>query len=176
MRYQILERLKSHGGGLVFSDLAKNFVENNILISNELRRLTNQCLIEKIENEYFITDTGVLELNQQKAPAELKITPKTVDEIMSQPPNKEIIETEPVSINEKTLNEIKHHVNGSTPDYYKGKTIQVFDILEEFLTPEANQGFYVGNIIKYVVRFRGKNGKYDLLKARDYLDKLIESL
>lgn len=82
----------------------------------------------------------------------------------------------PVPINEKTVNEIKHHVNGTTPDYYQGKTLQVFDILNEFLTPEANQGFYVGNIIKYVVRFRGKNGKQDLLKARDYLDKLIESL
>jgi len=141
MKYQILEQLKSHGGGLVFSDLAKNFVENNILISNELRRLTNQCLIEKIENEYFITDTGVLELNQKKPPDELKISPKTVDEIMLQPSKKEIIKIATLPINEKTVDEIKHHVNGSTPDYYKGKTIQVFDILEEFLTPEANQGF-----------------------------------
>lgn len=78
-------------------------------------------------------------------------------------------------INEKTVNEIKHHVNGSTPDYYKGKSMQVFDLLDEFLTPEAVNGFYVGNVIKYVVRFKGKNGREDLLKARDYLNKLIDA-
>jgi hypothetical protein len=54
--------------------------------------------------------------------------------------------------------------------------MQVFDVLNEFLTVEANQGFYVGNVIKYVVRFKGKNGKEDLLKAREYLNKLIDSL
>jgi hypothetical protein len=78
-------------------------------------------------------------------------------------------------INEKTVNEIKHHVNNTAPEYYKGKTIQVFDMLDEFLTQEAVSGFYVGNVIKYVVRFRGKNGREDLLKARDYLNKLIEA-
>ena len=30
-----------------------------------------------------------------------------------------------------------------------------------------------GNVIKYVVRYRHKNGLLDLLKARDYLDRLI---
>lgn len=75
--------------------------------------------------------------------------------------------------------EITQHdapIKYDSPDYYKGKTMQVFDVLNEFLSVEANQGFYVGNIIKYVVRFKGKNGKEDLLKARNYLDKLIDSL
>lgn len=35
-------------------------------------------------------------------------------------------------------------------------------------------GFEVGNIIKYLCRFKRKNGKEDLLKARHYLDLLIE--
>jgi len=30
------------------------------------------------------------------------------------------------------------------------------------------------NVIKYVTRFRDKNGKEDLLKARDCIDMLIE--
>lgn len=34
-------------------------------------------------------------------------------------------------------------------------------------------GFLEGNIIKYVTRYRHKNGKADLLKAREYLNKLI---
>ena len=45
----------------------------------------------------------------------------------------------------------------------------------EIAKQEAVNGFYIGNIIKYVVRYRGKAGLADLLKARDYLDKLIEA-
>jgi hypothetical protein len=36
-----------------------------------------------------------------------------------------------------------------------------------------NMGFLEGNIIKYVTRYKHKNGKEDLLKAREYLNKLI---
>ena len=37
-----------------------------------------------------------------------------------------------------------------------------------------NLGFFEGNIIKYVTRWRDKGGVADLEKARHYLDKLIE--
>ena len=35
-------------------------------------------------------------------------------------------------------------------------------------------GFIAGNVIKYVVRYKFKNGIEDLKKARHYLDMLIE--
>lgn len=38
---------------------------------------------------------------------------------------------------------------------------------------ENNLGFIEGNIIKYVSRYKMKNGKEDLLKALDYLNTLI---
>jgi hypothetical protein len=34
--------------------------------------------------------------------------------------------------------------------------------------------FFQGNIVKYTDRHERKDGKRDLLKARDYIDKLIE--
>jgi len=37
-----------------------------------------------------------------------------------------------------------------------------------------NLGFLEGNVIKYVTRYRKKDGIQDLLKAKHYLDKLIE--
>ena len=37
-----------------------------------------------------------------------------------------------------------------------------------------NIGFFEGNIIKYVTRWKEKGGIEDLRKARHYLDKLIE--
>jgi hypothetical protein len=35
-------------------------------------------------------------------------------------------------------------------------------------------GYLEGNVIKYVTRYKEKNGVRDLEKARHYLDKLIE--
>lgn len=56
-------------------------------------------------------------------------------------------------------------ING---DHYLG-AIQTWDYIV------ANDlGFLEGNIVKYVTRFRKKNGVQDLLKAQHYLDKLIE--
>lgn len=43
----------------------------------------------------------------------------------------------------------------------------------EFIT-ERNLNFYEGCIVKYVDRHRRKEGKKDLLKARDYLDQLLK--
>lgn len=37
-----------------------------------------------------------------------------------------------------------------------------------------NLPFMEGNVVKYVVRHRNKNGKQDLEKAKDYIDKMIE--
>lgn len=53
--------------------------------------------------------------------------------------------------------------------HYKAKTIQPWDFIA------ANGlGYFEGNIVKYVSRWRDKGGLDDLRKARHYLDKLIE--
>ena len=53
--------------------------------------------------------------------------------------------------------------------HYKHKTIQPWDYIA------ANAlGYFEGNVIKYVSRWRDKGGVDDLRKARHYLDKLIE--
>jgi hypothetical protein len=53
--------------------------------------------------------------------------------------------------------------------HYKGKSIQPWDYIA------ANDiGYFEGNIIKYISRWKDKGGVDDLKKARHYLDKLIE--
>lgn len=37
-------------------------------------------------------------------------------------------------------------------------------------------GYFEGNVVKYVSRWKSKGGVEDLRKARHYLDKLIETL
>lgn len=53
--------------------------------------------------------------------------------------------------------------------YKKHGALQVWDAIIHW-----GLGFLDGNVVKYVVRYRDKNGLQDLMKARHYLDKLIE--
>lgn len=60
----------------------------------------------------------------------------------------------------------KHQVGGY---HYQSQAIQPIDYI---LDNELD--FCEGNVIKYVTRWRYKNGVEDLKKARHYLDFLIE--
>lgn len=53
--------------------------------------------------------------------------------------------------------------------HYKQQQMQPWDYIAA-----NNLGFFEGNVVKYVTRWRGKGGVEDLRKARHYLDKLIE--
>lgn len=62
--------------------------------------------------------------------------------------------------------------NVNHPSHYT-QGIEVIDILKDKLTPEQFDGFCLGNILKYTMRARHKNGMEDLKKAQWYLDALI---
>jgi hypothetical protein len=53
--------------------------------------------------------------------------------------------------------------------HYKQLSIQPWDYIVS-----NNLGYLEGNIVKYVTRWQTKNGVQDLLKAKHYLDKLLE--
>ena len=53
--------------------------------------------------------------------------------------------------------------------HYKTLAIQPWDYIIQ-----NNLGFLEGNVIKYVTRWKDKEGVQDLKKARHFLDKLIE--
>ena len=58
----------------------------------------------------------------------------------------------------------------SRPNHYEnGTEIDVIEFCDVY-----NLDFTEGNIIKYIVRYKNKNGIKDLYKAKDYLDRLIE--
>ncbi len=54
-------------------------------------------------------------------------------------------------------------------DHYKDKPIEVWDFIHE-----NGIGYLAGNAIKYLARYKVKNGVEDLLKAQHYVEKLIE--
>ena len=53
--------------------------------------------------------------------------------------------------------------------HYKDMVIQPVEFIER-----NNLGFCVGNVIKYVCRYKSKNGIEDLQKAKHYLEILID--
>jgi hypothetical protein len=53
--------------------------------------------------------------------------------------------------------------------HYKDMVIQPVEFIEK-----NNLGFCVGNVIKYVCRYKSKNGIEDLKKAKHYLEILID--
>lgn len=65
--------------------------------------------------------------------------------------------------------------NVDHPAHYADKSIEVIDYIEDTLSPDGLIGYYEGNIIKYISRWRKKNGVEDLKKARWYLDRLIST-
>lgn len=73
----------------------------------------------------------------------------------------------------ETKDKMVHH-----PSHYQSETgLEVIDVLEAF-TIDLNgiEAFDTGNIIKYMCRWKKKNGVQDLEKAKWYLDHLIDHI
>jgi len=65
------------------------------------------------------------------------------------------------------MNSFKKQIGGN--HYLKYKISPVEFIIKN------NIGFVEGNIIKYILRFKEKGGVEDLLKAKHYIELLIDS-
>jgi hypothetical protein len=59
--------------------------------------------------------------------------------------------------------------NVNHPKHYNTGKIEVI----EFILDQKFD-FLAGNVVKYISRYKAKNGVEDLKKAKFYLDKLIE--
>jgi Uri superfamily endonuclease len=57
------------------------------------------------------------------------------------------------------------------PSHYNAGEMEVIDVIDGL---GHTEGFCIGNIIKYVSRYRHKNGVQDLEKAKWYIDYLIK--
>ena len=63
--------------------------------------------------------------------------------------------------------------NVNHPPHYTKDEIECIDAIRS-ATGEGYEYYLQGNIIKYIWRYRHKNGVEDLKKAKWYLQKLIE--
>tara|TARA_R100001443_G_scaffold116764_1_gene138391 strand:- start:1 stop:231 length:231 start_codon:yes stop_codon:yes gene_type:complete len=63
----------------------------------------------------------------------------------------------------------------NSPPHYNKNNIECIDAIES-ATDNGFENYLQGNIIKYVWRYRYKNGVEDLEKAQWYLNKLIKKV
>lgn len=64
------------------------------------------------------------------------------------------------------------------PKHYKAKNgMEVIDVIEAFTADlKGYEATHTGNVIKYICRWKEKNGLEDLKKAQWYLNRLIENI
>lgn len=63
--------------------------------------------------------------------------------------------------------------NVNHPSHYNTGSIEVINYIEDKLDYNEFTGYLTGNIIKYISRYKYKNGIEDLQKAEWYLNYLI---
>nr|DAF84370.1 MAG TPA: nucelotide kinase [Caudoviricetes sp.] len=58
--------------------------------------------------------------------------------------------------------------------HYKNQGIEPIELMRENFSKEEFAGFLQGNVLKYMLRYKDKNGLEDLKKAKTYLTWLIK--
>ncbi len=58
--------------------------------------------------------------------------------------------------------------------HYSKHKIQPWAAMEAWMSPEEFKGYLRGNVVKYIARCNDKGGREDILKAKHYIEKLLE--
>lgn len=61
------------------------------------------------------------------------------------------------------------------PKHYNSGKFEVIDVIEDSLQ-DGFESYCIGNVMKYIMRYKHKNGVEDLRKAAVYLNWAIERL
>ena len=84
--------------------------------------------------------------------------------------------TGPARIVKKTAQPIVQTDDVNHPVHYNNGKVECIEAIEAMLSETEFEGYVRGNVIKYVWRFKYKDGLKDLKKAKWYLERLIASL
>lgn len=119
------------------------------------------------------------------AEAQLKVEPETMPkverikavEVLNQPDNMKknghYENTKPSGSSEGKMEKIGPKDSVTEPPHYKNLAIDTLELMSVNFSDEAYMGFLEGNVLKYVMRYKMKNGAQDLRKAQYYLELLI---
>lgn len=120
----------------------------------------------------FMGSRGIMIGTDSSCEGHTKDTPSTK--------NKEIINAFNEQIKDAAFKEferIKMSDSVNKPDHYTYGKLECIDVIKEITNGNDAIGieaFCLGNVLKYLWRYKHKNGTEDLRKARWYLNRLIE--
>lgn len=100
----------------------------------------------------------------------LKNVSKTCEaNIMAKEDKKKLDEME--FMNPPEVEEVTH------PDHYNQGKYEAWDVIDDWCgNLNSIEGYYVGNALKYLCRWKYKGGVNDLKKAENYISRLVEIL
>lgn len=75
----------------------------------------------------------------------------------------------------KTLSQAINDVVNS-PNHYRQGERETIENIRDTMSSEGYQGYCVGNVVKYLARYKFKNGLEDVRKAKKYIEFLEEEL
>ena len=64
----------------------------------------------------------------------------------------------------------------TSPNHYKSSSVECIEAIKASMSPEEYQGYLKGNAMKYLWRYKHKNGLEDLKKAQIYVGWLVTEL
>lgn len=64
----------------------------------------------------------------------------------------------------------------NNPTHYTQGERETIENIRDTMSSEGYQGYCVGNVLKYLARYKFKNGVEDVKKAKKYIEFLIEEL
>lgn len=82
---------------------------------------------------------------------------------------KEIVKAKPKSEDKQKKYPSHYYINGKN-------TIEIIMDIVKKNAKTTQEGIYLFNVLKYLIRYRNKNGLDDLKKARNYLDWLMKEM
>lgn len=81
------------------------------------------------------------------------------------------------AILDETTDKIMPDMVNHPPHYQSSSGLEVIDVIEAFTENLSGaEATNTGNVIKYICRWKDKNGLEDLKKARWYLNRLIQTV
>lgn len=64
----------------------------------------------------------------------------------------------------------------NSPNHYTQNGRETIENIRDTMSSEGYQGYCVGNVVKYLARYKFKNGLEDVRKAKKYIEFLEEEL
>ena len=124
-------------------------------------------IAEKVTNhikEAWTNDEGKIEIDNNNIDNLVKDVMSNIEYYSK---NTGTIDAKVLSVG--NLNDMVNH-----PQHYIQSKYECIDVIEEITKPCSKfEAYIIGTVLKYIWRFKYKNGLEDLKKARWYLDRLI---